>query len=697
MAIEADLEIGIHRRDAQTYSVELRFTSPDSDGEVRLLREGTPAVAFDLAQLRQLQLDDVQYGAQLGENLFGEPAVGSAFAQVRAVAQSRNAPLRVRILIGPSAPELHSLRWETLRVPGEETFLTMHEQIRFSRYLSSFDWQPVRLRPQAELRVLMAAANPTDLDRYTLAPVDVAGELARARQSLLGLRITELAPDGKVTLAALVDHLRTGYDILYLVCHGSLVKGTPWLWLTDDQGATHRVSGRELVNVLSELAQRPALIVLASCQSAGAGDERQSSDEGALAALGPQLAEAGIAAVLAMQGNITLSTLATFMPKFFSELRVDGQVDRALAVARSAVRQRPDWWAPTLFMRLRSGRIWYQPGFAVGRRELEQWQSLLRNIARQRCTPILGPGLSESLLGNRRSVARRWAETYNFPMAPHDRDDLPQVAQYVAVNHGRNFLRDELDEYLRKEILDRYGDLLGSTPANMALDDLISAAVAATQRLTPTESPHQILAKLPLPLYITTEPSRRMGDALAAAGKAPVVELCQWNAALEQAPSIYARDREPDFRPSVDRPLVYHLFGRIGEQDSVVLTEDDYFDYLIGVTSDNELIPEVVRRALVDTALLFLGFRLDEWDFRVLFRSIVNREGRSRRSNYAHVAVQIDPEEGRILDPERARRYLESYFDDVDISIFWGSTEDFIDQLHRRWQAAQAGGDRMTR
>ena len=75
-----------------------------------------------------------------------------------------------------------------------------------------------------------------------------------------------------------------------------------------------------------------------------------------------------------------------------------------------------------------------------------------------------------------------------------------------------------------------------------------------------------------------------------------------------------------------------------------MITEDDYFDYLIGVTSRNDLIPGVVRRSLTDSALLFLGFDLDDWDFRVLFRSIMNREGSKRRSKYAHVAAQIDPE-----------------------------------------------------
>ena len=83
----------------------------------------------------------------------------------------------------------------------------------------------------------------------------------------------------------------------------------------------------------------------------------------------------------------------------------------------------------------KSGRIWYAPGFAEEQRRFEKWPALLGNIRSDgRCTPILGPGLTESLLGSRREIAQRWAETYHFPMAPHDREDLPQVAQYLAVN-----------------------------------------------------------------------------------------------------------------------------------------------------------------------------------------------------------------------------------------------------------------------
>ena len=125
-----------------------------------------------------------------------------------------------------------------------------------------------------------------------------------------------------------------------------------------------------------------------------------------------------------------IKTMEEFMPVFFRELQRDGQIDRATSVARGTVRERADWWMPVLFMRLKSGRIWYTPGFAGDEQGgLKKWPAVLRNIKRKRCTPILGPGLSEFLLGSRREMARRWAEKYHFPMSPYHREDLPQVAQ----------------------------------------------------------------------------------------------------------------------------------------------------------------------------------------------------------------------------------------------------------------------------
>jgi hypothetical protein len=58
-----------------------------------------------------------------------------------------------------------------------------------------------------------------------------------------------------------------------------------------------------------------------------------------------------------MQGNVTMDTVEQFMPDFFRELQRDGQIDRAVTVARGAVRERHDWWVPVLFTRLASGQL----------------------------------------------------------------------------------------------------------------------------------------------------------------------------------------------------------------------------------------------------------------------------------------------------------------------------------------------------
>ena len=685
----ADLEIGLHRRDADSYGVELRFSQPQSDADVRLLRGESAPVHFDFPRLRELGTDSAAYGLLLGQGLLSDGAIQQVLAQARVAAQSQGVSLRLRLLIGPSAPELHSLRWETLRHPQDDRSLLTGEDLHFSRYLSSVDWRPVRLQPKKDLSALVVIANPGDLANYAptgqpFQPVDVAGELARARSALGTIPVQALASGGQATLGNLVRQLRAGHDILFLVCHGALVGGEPWLWLEDEHGATDRVSGAQLVISLQEMQERPRLVVLASCQSGGDGEQARSSDGGALSTIGPRLAEAGIPAVLAMQGNVSMDTMARFTPIFFEELQRDGQVDRAVTVARGAVRDRPDWWMPVLFMRLKSGRIWYVPGFGDEQSGLEKWPALLSHIGRHRCTPILGPGLSEMLFGSRREIARQWAETYNFPMAPHSQDAMPQVAQYLAVHQDPMFPRDRFEEALRRALLRRYEKEAPEGAAKASLDQLL-AWVRARRSPRASVDPYQTLARLPLPIYVTTDPSPLLFTALKAAGKDPQLELCRWNHYLESLPSIY--DREPSYRPDKNRPLVFQLFGNLSEPDSLVLTEDDYFDFLIGVTSNKDLIPTVVRRALSDTALLFLGFRMEEWDFRVLFRSIMSQEGRGRRSRYAHVAVQLDPEEGRILEPERARRFLESYFEDADISIYWGSVEDFMRELRRKAEA----------
>ncbi len=683
MADYAELELSLHRRESDTYTVELRFSRPDSDADIRF----DPAEArFDWDELGAQALDPTAYGQALTRGLFADPLAQAALAQVRAATQSQNPAmsLRLRLLIGPSAAELHSLHWETLRDPQSGAPLCTDENVLFSRYLSSLDWRPVRLRPRRDLSALIVIANPDNLASYRLAPVDVAGELSRARAGLSQIATTALpAEHARATLNNLLHALRDSQpDILYLVCHGSLVKGDPLLWLEDDGGQVARVSGNELATRIKELAERPRLIVLASCQSAGTG----AGD--ALTALGPRLAEAGIPAVLAMQGNISMETVARFMPQFFAQLQRDGQIDRALAVARGAVRERPDAWMPALFTRLKSGRIWYVPGFGGGAQEFEHWESLKTFIQEKTCTPIIGPSLAEPWLGQASEIARRWAEKHGYPFAPYDLEDLPRIAQYIQRREGPKYLQSAFNKALREELVRGYhaalpDDLLKSevwTPDKILKALELAAAQSWASDLT---EGHRQLAELRLPIYITTSPSNLLAQALTKAGAAPQVRLCPWWS--QRIPESKWRYED---EPTEEQPLVYHMFGHIGTPESIVLSEDNYFDFLIGVMRNKDLIPDTVINALTSTALLFIGFRTDEWGFRVLFRMLMAQEGSAQLRDYTHVTAQIEPDEGRLLDFQRARRYLERAFNKDNIGVYWGRSDEFLNELTKQMRAS---------
>ncbi len=350
---DADLELLISHSSPASYGLTIRFRQPSA----RLDRSFSGSWTPDLDALRQREFDPADYGTSLAGQLLADPAARGRFDEALAVAASQRMPLHLRLFIGREAEALHALRWETLRLPDSSAPVASGEWVRFSRYLDSDGWRPVGVPVQGALRALVAIASP-DMTGTALAEVKTADELDAARRGLEGIPRVELATPGQVTLNNLLARLRDGCDILYLVAHGNLVDGEPHILLEREDGGRAWTAGRELATAFGELAQPPSLVVLASCQSAGADGQWLAQDDGALAGLGPRLAAAGAPAVMAMQGNLTMTTAAAFMPVFLRELRRDGQVDRAMAVARGAVRGRPDWWMPVLFTRLLDGRIW---------------------------------------------------------------------------------------------------------------------------------------------------------------------------------------------------------------------------------------------------------------------------------------------------------------------------------------------------
>jgi hypothetical protein len=196
------------------------------------------------------------------------------------------------------------------------------------------------------------------------------------------------------------------------------------------------------------------------------------------------------------------------------------------------------------------------------------------------------------------------------------------------------------------------------------------------------------MADLPLPVYITTNYDDFMVRALRDRGKRPEQEICRWNSRLDGLPSVFDR---LDYVPRPETPLVFHLHGHAGIPQSLVLTEDDYLDFLIAISKNAKLLPPRIQEAMADASLLFIGYKIADWNFRVLFRTLVNylEAGLKRK----HVSVQILPlgDTAACHQKLKALSYLDEYYQGLDTRVYWGKSPEFMEELKNRWEATPHG------
>ena len=111
----------------------------------------------------------------------------------------------------------------------------------------------------------------------------------------------------------------------------------------------------------------------------------------------------------------------------------------------------------------------------------------------------------------------------------------------------------------------------------------------------------------------------------------------------------------PGFVPTPASPVVFHLHGRLSVPESLVLTEDDYLDFLVTVSRDQKLLPHQIKRAMAGASLLFIGYRLADWNFRVLHRGLVMAGEPSLRRLSVTVQLRATMRSGSISRSTSAR------------------------------------------
>lgn len=342
------------------------------------------------------------------------------------------------------------------------------------------------------------------------------------------------------------------------------------------------------------------------------------------------------------------------------------------------------------------------------------WPNTKSLIERKAITPIISSFMSASLAGgDMGDLAKRWAGAQPI-LTDSECRDLARVAQYHSVQGGhavsvyveflnqiRQILYDtaindsELDEQVRVELLDNWEEIEQLSPSEFAYR-LGYPRFADLER-----NPLRLLADLQLPLFITTCHHDFLEHALRSSGGnvEPVSEIFYWNDALESFESIY--DTEPDYKPSAQRPLVYHLFGRDAIPESLVLTEDDHLDWLVRLselrgqvnTSNPQALarslPTVVRNALSSHGLLLLGYNIDSWDFRVLFRGLIVVLGSNRVGNTKlprGICMQMDPSAKYGAASQDVKEHFQKYFNTSAFDVYWGDELHCVRTLRDLWK-----------
>jgi SIR2-like protein len=216
------------------------------------------------------------------------------------------------------------------------------------------------------------------------------------------------------------------------------------------------------------------------------------------------------------------------------------------------------------------------------------------------CVPFLGAGANFTGAGYQGlrlgyEVAQELAQTIQAQSPVSDAKNLARVSLQLERIRSRPFLIRRMKELLPDE---------QRTPSPLI----------------------QVLAELPFNLYITTNYDRLLEKALENRNRKVVVQTCE---------ELIGKPDLEDWaaKPAEERsPLVYKIHGTFCTQEfqkpdasSVIVTEDDYIELLTMLGPEAKGIPNLITGKIQISTILFLGYSLEDWDFRAIYKGLIER------------------------------------------------------------------------
>ncbi|PIE86303.1 MAG: hypothetical protein CSA05_01310 [Bacteroidia bacterium] len=253
------------------------------------------------------------------------------------------------------------------------------------------------------------------------------------------------------------------------------------------------------------------------------------------------------------------------------------------------------------------------------------WKFILNTIKSEKCILLLGPEL---------------------PVATNKSSITDAMCDFLSVDDNEN-----ISSYYEKDGFFLFPNGMAKTFVYYEIKDFYSQKFE--------EKIYEKIAQIPFHLIISLNPDLLLSEAMKKLN-------------IPHEFEFYKKKQKPKEvnSPSMNAPLVYNMFGSIEEEESLILTHDDLFDFLL-TTLGSHSLPAKLQKALREADnFIFLGFNFERWYMQLLIRLLNPPEEKYTFIRYA-LNTQIDS-------------YVKSfYIEQFRIKFIESESTDFIDTLFR--------------
>jgi hypothetical protein len=256
------------------------------------------------------------------------------------------------------------------------------------------------------------------------------------------------------------------------------------------------------------------------------------------------------------------------------------------------------------------------------------WDYLLDKIRDEECLLILGHEVFADAQGE--AVHTRLMRTLDLPNNPYVQRYYPSDDFFLFDHKSR---RTQFCHQVKRFYRDQTpGELLG------------------------------LLAEIPFHIYLTITPDLLLPQAFQ-----------QHDFVFQHG--YYKKNTDPQSirPPSAENPLVYNLFGCVENEESLVLSHDDLYDYFKSIFARRSMPSELKDELREVRNLLFLGVPFDKWYLQILLREL-----EIHNQQYAFTRFAAN----QTLSDEIHTLCVEQF----QIQFIEHNISDFLRELHSRIQ-----------